>query len=270
MWTPAPGAPSVDASPAVVLSVVHPHPVKRFTSVALAAFDLQRVTVNLVAGTAEPASQAVPPERRTGLIPASDLSKLLVVFNGGFQAKHGHYGMRIGDDLFLPAIDDACTFGLHGDGSVSIGTWTALRGREPTLVAWRQTPPCLIERGATNPSIEREGASRKWGISIEGKLEIRRSAVGVDASGRVLLFGIGEEVTPKDLAVAMQAAGAVDAAQLDINWSYTRFLIYGPPEASGAPKVVHTLLPKMKYGKQEYVSRGAPRDFFYVARKSAL
>ncbi len=247
--------------------MVHPHPVKRFTSVALAAFDLRRVEVRLAAGTAEPESHVVPAGRRTGLVPASELSRLLAVFNGGFQARHGHYGMRIGEDLYLPPLPESCTFALTRDGSAIVDSWSAVAPHEPQLIAWRQTPPCLVQQGVMNPSLERDATARKWGVSIEGKLEIRRSAVGVDASGQVLLFGIGEEVTPKDLAVAMKAAGAVSSAQLDINWSYTRFLVYRQPEAAALPEVVFTLLPKMKHGRKEYVSDPAPRDFFYVLRK---
>lgn len=265
VWTPLAELASRTGAPVAVRSVVHPHPVKRFTAVELVAFDLRRVEVRLVAGTAEPESAAVAPGRRTGLVPASDLKRLIAVFNGGFQARHGHYGMRVGDDVFLPPIDDACTLGLRRDGRAIVGEWSSkVRSLEHDLIAWRQTPPCLVANGVTHPLLDASGAARRWGISIEGKLEIRRSAVGVDASGTILYFGIGEEVTPKDLAEAMKAAGAVDAAELDINWSYTRFLVYGAPDGGEVPEVVFTLLPKMKYGRGEYVSRPATRDFFYV------
>lgn len=249
----------------MVRSLVHPHSFKRFTSVALIAMDLRRVDVIAVAGTEEPKSKAVAADRRTGLVPSGDLSALLAVFNGGFQAQHGHYGMRVGDDLFLPAAVGSCTFALLRDGSAAIGTWESLAGRESTMASWRQTPGCLLEQGATNPALD--SAGHKWGLSIERNLEIRRSAVGIDSTGSVLFFGVGEEVAPKDIAVAMKAAGAVSAAQLDINWSYTRFLIYGKAATGEAPRVVSTLLPKMKYGQHEYVSRAAMRDFYYVRRK---
>jgi len=265
VWTPLAELVPPTGDPFFVRSVVHPHPVQRFIAVELAAFDLRRVEVRLVAGTAEPESGAVAPGRRTGLVPASDLQRLIAVFNNGFQARHGHYGMRVGDDVFLPPIDDACTFGLRRDGRAIVGEWSSkVRAVEDDLIAWRQTPPCLVADGVTHPLLDAPGPVRRWGVSIEGKLEIRRSAVGVDASGTILYFGIGEEVTPKDLAVAMKAAGAVDAAELDINWSYTRFLVYGAVRDAEVPDVMLTLLPKMKYACGEYVSRPATRDFFYV------
>jgi hypothetical protein len=95
----------------------------------------------------------------------------------------------------------------------------------------------------------------------------RPAALGIDATGRVLLYGMGEELEPPELAEGMRVAGAKDAAQLDINWSWTRFLVFGEPEGK-ALQTTSTLIPKMVHTKRGYVETAADRDFFYVIRRS--
>ena len=63
--------------------------------------------------------------------------------------------------------------------------------------------------GRLNERLDSEYKSRRWGSAVGGGQDIRRSAIGLDASGRSLLYGFGDWVTPKELALAMQAAGAV-------------------------------------------------------------
>jgi hypothetical protein len=82
----------------------------------------------------------------------------------------------------------------------------------------------------------------------------------------VLFYGLGEWVTVKALADAMRAVGAVNAAQLDINWSYTRFLFFGRPSPGEPLEVTSTLIPKIKHTRQGYVSNPSERDFFYLRR----
>ena len=108
---------------------------------------------------------------------------------------------------------------------------------------------------------------RKWGGQNNGQKDTRRSAVGLSANGKLLFYALGEWVFPKDLAVAMKTAGAVSAAELDINWSYTRFLLMGHPKPGDPLQVVSTLVPKIEHTKRGYVEKASTRDFFYVKRK---
>jgi hypothetical protein len=60
----------------------------------------------------------------------------------------------------------------------------------------------------------------------------------------------------------MLAAGAHDAAELDINWNWTRFLTFAKnPE--GALRVSGSLV-DVQYSNRAYVERPSERDFFYV------
>jgi hypothetical protein len=207
--------------------------------------------------------------------------------NGGFMTRHGSWGMMIRSDVFLPAHDDGCTVALYADGAVRIRTHTELighpgpaghvggdpqtpgpAGAAADMIAYRQTPPCLVEQGAVSPALLGPDKPRRWGLSETGGVDIRRSALGVAEGGRTLLYGLGEWITPVELAEAMRAAGAVDAAELDVNWSYTRFLLYGPGASSGAPpQVTATLIPKIKHATGQYVTKPAERDFFYLVRR---
>jgi hypothetical protein len=62
----------------------------------------------------------------------------------------------------------------------------------------------------------------------------------------------------------MRAAGAVDAAELDVNWSFPRFLVYGP---GASPEVTASLVPRLKVAPGEYVVKPSERDFFYLVRR---
>jgi len=251
------------AKPSMVISTVHPHPVKGFVFVKVVAFDRRHLDLRLVAGTQEPESKTVPDERRPGLVPGPDQSDLVVVFNGGFKAKHGKYGMLLDGDLYVPPRDDACVVAQYPDESIKLGSWSALSGAVDQMSAYRQTPPCLIEQGELNPRLDSEYKSRRWGSAVGGVQDIRRSAIGLDASGRALLYGFGDWVTPKELAQAMLAAGAQEAAQLDINWSYTRFFLFDHPPGE-PPHIRETIIPKLKFSKNRYISKSSYRDFYYV------
>jgi hypothetical protein len=264
-WTPYVPGPS--GEPALFYkSVIHPDPIKGHIYVALVAIDLRRVAVRLVAGTQEPLSTTVPETHRPGVIPAADLPKLVAVMNGGFMTRHGKLGMMVDGEVFLPPQPDACTFALMKDGSVRIRTYTEIAGATGEMIAYRQTPPCLVEQRNVHPALLGDEKPRRWGMSETGGLDIRRSAVGIAEGGRTLYYASGEWITPRTLAEAMRSAGAVDAAELDVNYSYTKFLLYAPGDP---PQVKDTLIPKTKFGARTYVQKPAERDFFYLKRTDA-
>ncbi len=250
---------------ALARTTVHPHPYKKDPVVVIVAVDLRHVDLVPVAGTEEPVSTTVPLERRPGLVAAADQPSLIAAFNGGFQSKHGQWGMRVNGDDFGAPREEACTVAFLNDGSLRIATYRALLPITSQLRSYRQTPPCLVEGGTPDARLVHEDTARLWGAAMGGKREIRRTALGLDATRRTLFFGIGEWIWARDLALAMKAAGAVDVAELDINWSYTQFLLY---DRSTPPKVVSTLIEKVEYSKDGYISKAAPRDFFYLRRKT--
>jgi hypothetical protein len=251
----------------LVRTILHPDPIKTVPYVVILAADLTAISVHLVAGTREPASGNVPSEHRTGLVPTRDRGSLLVVHNGGFLARHGGYAMKVGNDAFLSPRADACVVVLSDDGGVRIGPWSSLANEAAAAYAYRQTPPCLVQNGGVGPALSEAGRPKRWGGAENGDYEIRRSALGTGTGGRTLLYGLGEHVSPRALAEAMLAAGAVAAAELDVNWSYTRFFVYDATHGWAGPQPIDALIPKLPHAAGEYVTRPAERDFFYWARR---
>jgi hypothetical protein len=161
--------------------------------------------------------------------------------------------------------DDGCTLALYKDGMVSIAPWTRLAESRPQIDSLRQTPACLVDAGAVHPLLLK-GQDKSWaGHAADVKTQ-RRSAVGIDATGRILFYAMGEEAEPRSLAEALRVAGAVTAAELDINWYWTRFLLFGMDQ--GALRITSTLVDKTEHQPKGYVLRPSTRDFFYAVKRA--
>ena len=259
-------APSDDKSVVMWRTQLHPDPKRPFTAVAVVAVDLTQAELRLVAGTDEPKSQQIPRSARPGSIPEEDHSELLAVFNGGFKAMHGNYGMKLGTDVFLPPRDIGCTVARKQDGSMAIRTFSTLKEQDAQISWYRQTPPCLIENGEPNPGLLHE-FNKNWGAAVGGDTIIRRSAIGLSSDGKFLFYGLGESTTAQSIGRAMQAAGAHDAAQLDVNFIYPRFFLFEHGESG--PSLGSPLIPDLKFNPAEYARTPAQRDFFYLKRKGS-
>ncbi|MGK4004598.1 phosphodiester glycosidase family protein [Sorangium sp. So ce1036] len=266
VWVPIRDAVRPNDAPVLWKSVVHPDPRRSFSAIAVVAIDLGRVDLQLVAGTKEPFSPDVPAERRPGLIPEAHAAELIAAFNGGFKAMHGHYGMMLDGDTFLPPRNIACTIALYRGGAVRIRTWRKIRGDEPRMIGYRQTPRCLVEQGELHYLLY--DSNRDWGATVSGETVIRRSALGIDATGKLLFYGLGEAVTARTLAQGMKAVGARDVAELDVNHAYPRFLLYSRGADGAGPRATSALIPDVQFKPEEYIAEPSPRDFFYLRRKT--
>jgi hypothetical protein len=197
-------------------------------------------------------------------VPGAHQESLLAVFNGGWKPEHGRWGMFRGGTSVVPARAGGCTVSVDQRGKVTLSS--ALPGDVAALEAYRQTPPCLFENGALHPKLA-AGDEKPWGGRAKDVVTRRRSAVGVSQDGRFLFYAVGDEASPKWLARALMLAGAGAGAELDINWYWTRFLLFG--EKAGALDVTSTLIPGMEFQSRGYVERPSGRDFFYVLRRAA-
>jgi hypothetical protein len=104
-----------------------------------------------------------------------------------------------------------------------------------------------------------------WGADAQGSPVIRRSAIGLDARAEILFVAVSEETTAPAMADAMHHAGAADVAELDINWSFPKFLVFRT-NASGRMEA-QSLFAGFAFEKDEYVNKPSPRDFFYITRR---
>jgi len=248
---------------AITRTIVHPDSERVYAELFVFALDLSKVSVHAVAGSIEPKSAPGIDAARPGVIPEADRGELLAAFNGGFKAVHGQFGMMVEGTELLAPKPQSCTFAATNDGGLRIAPWTAL-GASTEFNWWRQTPGCMVEDGVLHPGL-RVGDSRKWGATLDGETVIRRSAVGLSADRRTLFVGISNSTTARALALGMQHVGARDVAQLDVNFSFPRFLLYrdGAGGALSAVGAVRGLL----YQPDEYLGHASTRDFFYVTAR---
>ena len=130
---------------------------------------------------------------------------------------------------------------------------------------FRQMPGCMYEDGKIHPGLA-DPETRLWGATLDGETVIRRSAVGLSAARDVLYVGISNHTTAKAIADGMRHAGAATVGQLDVNWSYPKFVLYEPKEPGGPRKAV-ALAAGFEFDEDEYIRKRSLRDFFYLVRK---
>nr|PZN26400.1 MAG: hypothetical protein DIU78_07845 [Pseudomonadota bacterium] len=268
IWVPIVDPRRPDDDPRLYKTLLHPDPTRGWAEVFVVAVDLRRVDVHLVAGSQEPKfedEENAPPYERPAKIPEEHHDTLLAAFNGGFMTEHGGYGMKLDGVVIVSPKPDVCSLVRYTDGSMQIATWKRLADREPEMLWYRQAPPCMVQDGKLHPGLV-VGAMRRWGATLDGETVIRRSAVGLSADRRILYVSITNHTTARVLADGLRHAGAVDIAQMDVNWSYPKFVLYEPHPDDG--RLVAIALAKgFEFSEDEYVRRRSRRDFFYITRK---
>lgn len=76
---------------------------------------------------------------------------------------------------------------------------------------------------------------------------------------------MGNSTSARALALAMQHVGAIDVAQLDVNYSYPKILFY--KKSDGGKLVAEPGAPGFVFNPGEYVNQRSMRDFFYLTRR---
>jgi len=132
---------------------------------------------------------------------------------------------------------------------------------------YRQAPSCMYEGGQMHPSLKAYHA-RKWGATLDGETVIRRSAVGISADKKVLYVGISNHTNAKVMALGMHHAGASSVAQMDVNWSYPKFVTYEKNDKGELIPVA--LAAGFEFDEYLYLRHRSMRDFFYLARKEEV
>jgi len=266
VWYPVRDPVKRAAAPFGYRTLIHPDPDRSFAELFVVAMPVRQIALHLVPGTLEPETSNPEAARldRSGLIDPADEALLLAAFNGGFKSVHGHHGVSVGGVELAPLQAGLCTISGSDSGALRIASWRRSDVAEPT--AWyRQSASCMLENGVLHPGLVNP-ESRKWGTALEGDTVIRRSAIGLDRSGEILYVGVSNSTTARALAIGMQSAGAWNVAQLDINWSYPRFLIF--PRAAAGGRFATTLFTGFLFEREEMLRAPSPRDFFYVTRRA--
>jgi hypothetical protein len=123
----------------------------------------------------------------------------------------------------------------------------------------------MVEQGQLHPGLANP-ETRKWGATLEGETVIRRSAIALNRAGDQLFVAVSNATTAPALALGMQRAGGWTIAQLDVNWSFPRFLVF--PRNQAGEREAAPLFRGFLFERDEMLRRPAPRDFFYVVRRS--
>ena len=257
-----------DAPPLMFKTLLHPDKGRSWAEVFVVAMDVGQVTLYPVAGTQEPQADSDEAKAvvREGKIPAAHQATLLAAFNGGFMTEHGGYGMKVDGVTIAKPKPRACVIAFYKDQSLRIGSWLELSAGEADMVWFRQTPECMWEHDKLHAGLQAGAGLKKWGATVDGETVIRRSAIGLNADRSVLYVAITNHTSARVLAEGLHHAGASDVAQLDVNWSYPKFVTFEPIARTA---VLHPvpLAPGFEYSDDEYLRKKEKRDFFYILRK---
>jgi hypothetical protein len=251
-------------------TLLHPDNGRSWAEVFVVAIDLKQVEIFPVAGTQEPQPDSDEAKKylREGKIPVDQQPRLIAAFNGGFMTEHGGYGMKLEGVTIAKAKPRACTIAWYKDDSMRVASWPELSADEANMLWFRQTPECMWENDKLHAGLQAGSGLKKWGSTVDGETVIRRSGIGLNADRSVLYVAITNHTSARVLADGLHHAGASDVAQLDVNWSYPKFVTFEP---IGHTTVLHPvpLAPGFEYSDDEYLRKKEKRDFFYVVRREA-
>ena len=267
-WLGLPDVRHAGEPPRMYKTLLHPDKNRSWAEVFVVAIDLKQVLLYPVLGTQEPQpdSDEARAYQRDGKIPTDRQTTLLAAFNGGFMTEHGGYGMKLDGVTIAKPKPRACAIAYYKDDSLRIGSWSELAGAEADMLWFRQTPECMWEHDKLHAGLQAGAGLKKWGSTVDGETVIRRSAIGLNADRSVLYVAITNHTSARVLADGLHHAGASDVAQLDVNWSYPKFVTFEP---IGHTQVLHpvALAPGFEFSDDEYLRKKEKRDFFYILRK---
>ncbi len=273
-WVPMSDPDRPNDPVTMMKTLLHPDKNRSWAEVFVVAIDLRRVRLHLVAGTKEPQATEdgalnVP---RPGVIPEESRDRVLAAFNGGFKTEHGHYGMFADDTLLVKPKPGVCTIAGYKDDSIRIATWNELASDAANMVFWRETPVCMYENDVLHFRLADPELAKRWGATLDGETVIRRSAIGIDRTREILFVSISNHTTARAIADGMHHAGATTVAQLDVNFSYPKFVTFerkkGAP-AESSKRIAVALADGFEFSEDEYIREPNRRDFFYVMPRDA-
>ncbi len=159
-------------------------------------------------------------------VPAAQRSNLVATWNGGFKVKPDDAlaGFYMDGRAAVPLVNGKASEVFFTDGSIKIGKWGRDETMGPTIAGVRQNLSLLVDNGqlTVGPG---DGSSAQWGYTIKNSYFIARSGVGMTAKGDIVYVS-GRFLSVYTLAKLLQAAGAVDAMELDINPDWVSFMSY--------------------------------------------
>jgi hypothetical protein len=272
-WLPMASVERPDDPVTMMKTLLHPDKSRSWAEVFVVAIDLRRVRAHLLPGTKEPAAteDAAASMVRPGVVPPEHRDRVLAAFNGGFKTEHGQYGMFAEGQTLVKPKPATCAIAAYDDDTMRVANWDKLSSGVAHMVFWRETPVCMYENDVLHWRLADAGLAKKWGATLDGETVIRRSAIGIDRSGNVLFVAISNHTTARVIADGMHHAGAVTVAQLDVNFSYPKFVTYEKHKSADGDikRVAIPLADGFEFSEDEYIREPSRRDFFYLMPKDA-
>jgi len=268
-WTPA--GRSVAGSPAVYVTTLIPPGGSQPAGIAW--MDARLLSARLYSGSISPGGG---PYLFTAPIESTQAAGLVAAFNGGFQLKDAGGGYYTEGRLVAPLVAGAASLVITADGSVDIGAWGTDVTMTPDVVAVRQNLVPLVAAGQPTPAAAGPDW-QAWGNTcgatscasdVPGIENQWRSGVGITADG-ALVYALGPDLDPLQLAQLLVQAGAVRAMELDINPNWPVLVTYDPPVPGGpaAPSNGTGLLPGTAQGPATFFEPSWARDFVTMSAR---
>ena len=222
-------------APTFVASFLRPDPHRSDVRVYITLWDPRQVALHMQAGTIEPVSASG--ECGLGTVPRTPavMKRLVAAFNGGFQARHGEFGMQVDGVEYLPPKPYAATIGELTDGSNGFGSWPGPEASASggDFVSLRQNLTALVQDEKFNP-----WQRSWWGGTPPGwpdRIHSARSGLCLTREGFVGYF-YGGNIAAEDLGGAMIAARCNFGVHLDMNPGHVGFEFYNvAPQGRLAP-----------------------------------
>jgi hypothetical protein len=229
-WQPA--GRLVSGKPAVYETLLVP--AGGTTRAGIAWMDTSLLSARLYSGSMSPGGG---PYTYTAPITPSSASSLVAAFNGGFKMTDAHGGYYTEGRMIRPLVSGAASLVIYANGSVTVGAWGSDVTMTPSVAAVRQNLFPLVINGS--PSAR--AATRTWrvwggtcpcGAGRHGSEYQWRSGLGVTADG-ALVYVVGPQLTPYQVAGLLVRAGAVRGMELDINPAWPVFASFKPAAQDG-------------------------------------
>lgn len=235
-------------TPGLWRTQIRPNPNEADESVDLVAIDLHRLQLKYIPGT------EVTENDQLSKIPRGDRSSVVAVFNGGYRNHHDDTGQLKSGILYRPLQDDEGSIVLDR-GAVWIGNWTDDDRQKFRNADVRQNLPILLDGG--RPGAELLALLKKKRLDFP----TIRTALGITADRRWLIFAGGSYLEPLELARALRLAYCPEAVHLDQNHGNVYFdLVKGAEghlQFAGIEPSLHLIM-------NQKVFMGSKRDFFYI------
>ena len=261
VWTAMPAA-QFPGQEVMAKTLIHVDSHRSYAYAAIVKLDMSKLGIGTVAGIKQPGGPIGNPG--VGKVPPeiADSNQLVAAFDGGFQYRDGAYGMVVDGKTYVPLRHNLATMFITNKNQASIMEYHG--GPIPSnVIAIRQNGPLLVQDGQITSFTEQ--GKDTWGRTVTNSMYTWRSGIGVTRDGN-LVYAVGPSLVPQTLALALQAAGAVNAMQLDINPYWVRFVLFNPLAVNGTYQSV-SLLKNMQNGGTSYL-HGYQKDFFYIFGRS--